>query len=431
MITNEKQYRATKHHAAAFREAIAAFDEKAALARGIDPLIVRAQLQALKGQFEELRAELAAYEKLRDGGIAELNAKGIRELPDLLIKARVAKGLSQKELAARLGMREQQVQRYEAERYSGASLRRIEEVAAALSLDIAISVTVATHRKEEQRPAVPELAALHPDARKEIIKRNWLEDFATNDVTDEAFTRFYAAAFHGTPQQALHKRSLETRRSDTGALLAWQARILLRAREAKQPRGDATHWSDASWISSMAELTQRPDGPTRAQDLLKNMGIALFVEPHLSRTYLDGAVMMLDGEMPVIGLTLRLDRLDNFWFVLLHEIGHLLLHRRRVLQSAIFDEDVEAAVPNSALEAEADDFARTALIPDEAWESSMASFVKTDEEVIALAHRFRVGAAVVAGRLRRERNDYRIFTKLVGQGSVKELFEGRQNAAVR
>ena len=67
------------------------------------------------------------------------------------------------------------------------------------------------------------------------------------------------------------------------------------------------------------------DGPRQARDYLNRAGIALIALPHLAHTYLDGAAFMVDGRNPVIALTLRYDRLDNFWFVLLHELAHLRL----------------------------------------------------------------------------------------------------------
>src|SRR3546814_17866093 len=78
--------------------------------------------------------------------------------------------------------------------------------------------------------------------------------------------------------------------------------------------------------------------------------------------------MLLDGKDAIIALTLRHDRLDNFWFVLFHELGHIVRHRNRGLEDGFFDE--ESAAAKLAVEVEADDFARNALIPDELWQSS-------------------------------------------------------------
>lgn len=431
MITNEKQYRATKHTADEFRLAIKNFDRNAALQQGIDPVIVRAQLEALSSQLEELEKELAEYVSIRSGDVKSFEEEGLRALTDMLIKGRIARGLSQKELALKLSMKEQQVQRYEAERYSGASLSRLEEVAKALQLRISFRCEL------EERPSATLtseiintlVSHLEADTRKEIIKRHWLDAFPKEE-TNNSLSLFFAAALSENHSFALHRKGAGRRRtSNTSILAAWQARVVLRAKSEGLPKASGGAWADCAWVSTLAELSREPKGPLLATRLLKEKGIAVIVERHLKHTYLDGAAMMIDGEVPLIALTLRWDRLDNFWFVLLHEIGHLMLHRRKVFESGFLDEEIERNDDGDKFEKEADHFARTALIPDEAWENSMASFVRSDEEVEVLASRFRVGASVVAGRIRRERNDYSLFTRLVGQGELSKLFEENKEGA--
>ena len=129
MITNARQYRVTKSQAEKFRRAIDAFDEKQALTCGSDPLIVRAQINALKGQQRRLLEELAEFDALRSAPGKKISVSGLEQLPELLIKVRIARELSQKDLAELLGMKEQQIQRYEAERYQSASLHRLADIA--------------------------------------------------------------------------------------------------------------------------------------------------------------------------------------------------------------------------------------------------------------------------------------------------------------
>jgi ribosome-binding protein aMBF1 (putative translation factor) len=133
MIANERQYRITKAEAERFREALAQRDESI---NDLDPRLRRAMREGLESQLGELRDQLAEYEALREGRVAVLELSSLRELPEALIRGRVASGLSQKELAQRLGMKEQQLQRWEATRYSGISLDRIQAVAEALGLTI-------------------------------------------------------------------------------------------------------------------------------------------------------------------------------------------------------------------------------------------------------------------------------------------------------
>ena len=96
------------------------------------PLIVKAQEEALSSQLADLQQELREYESLKAGEFQLDRLTTIDELPTVLIKARISQGLSQKALADRIGLKEQQIQRYEATDYASASLSRIREVANAL-----------------------------------------------------------------------------------------------------------------------------------------------------------------------------------------------------------------------------------------------------------------------------------------------------------
>ena len=141
-------------------------------------------------------------------------------------------------------------------------------------------------------------------------------------------------------------------------------------------------------------------------------------ERHLPQTYLDGAALLIDNTMPTIALTLRYDRLDNFWFVLLHELGHTILHREAGLKSGFFDDDTIQATEK--VEKEADAFAKSAFLPEEKWTSSLVKFTQSADQIVSFAEENSLSPAIVAGWNRRERNDYTIFKELVGQGKVSK-----------
>ncbi len=134
MIRNEREYRITQAQADQFSRSLA--DAEAAADASVHPKIRQAQRDALRSQLEDLRRDLAEYEMLRAGNRPVLELSSMEELPEALIKARIAAKLTQKELAERLHVPEQQVQRYEATEYSSASLARITEVVRALGLKI-------------------------------------------------------------------------------------------------------------------------------------------------------------------------------------------------------------------------------------------------------------------------------------------------------
>jgi DNA-binding XRE family transcriptional regulator len=100
------------------------------------------QVAAIGSQLEDLRDELSEYERLRAGGTTTIESPTLAGLADALIQARIARGWTQGDLADALGVAEQQVQRYEASRYSGASLARLCDIAAALDVTVTETVTL-------------------------------------------------------------------------------------------------------------------------------------------------------------------------------------------------------------------------------------------------------------------------------------------------
>jgi transcriptional regulator with XRE-family HTH domain len=132
MIRNERQYRITKAQVEEFERTTRSLAERKP--SGVHPRIIQAQRDAIQSQVEELREELTAYEALQKGGARILELTSLEQLPGALIQGRIAAGLTQRELAERLGMKEQQLQRYEATNYAGASLERIRSIMSALGV---------------------------------------------------------------------------------------------------------------------------------------------------------------------------------------------------------------------------------------------------------------------------------------------------------
>ncbi|MEO8084165.1 MAG: helix-turn-helix transcriptional regulator [Ardenticatenales bacterium] len=142
MIKNERQYRMAAAQAERFEHVASEVAAAGDLAGDTSSPLRVAELQGLWSQAESLRHELAEYDKLRSGRVRSFAADTLTDLPDLLIQARIARGLTQRELAERLGLKEQQVQRYESTSYASASLARLRAVADALDLSVREEVTL-------------------------------------------------------------------------------------------------------------------------------------------------------------------------------------------------------------------------------------------------------------------------------------------------
>ena len=136
MITNERQYRITQYKARQFAEAIKEWDQNAKVRLDVHPLLLKAEREGMISQLADMYEELTNYEQLRESDVSVISVSTLDELALGLIKARIAGHLSQRGLAERLGLKEQQIQRYESERYASASYSRLCEVAHALGIRI-------------------------------------------------------------------------------------------------------------------------------------------------------------------------------------------------------------------------------------------------------------------------------------------------------
>ena len=140
MIKNERQYKITRSKADEIRVAISEL-EQAPLPDGLSPEMRELQVQALKGTLGDFEAELADFDALHDATLIE--ATGIEEFPTALLRARIARGLTQRQLADRLEIAEQSIQRYEAGDYAGVSFARLVEIAEALDVTVHYDVRLA------------------------------------------------------------------------------------------------------------------------------------------------------------------------------------------------------------------------------------------------------------------------------------------------
>jgi ribosome-binding protein aMBF1 (putative translation factor) len=143
MITNERQYRITRAQLKRFDEAAEAQTTRDPNP-SVDPRIHAAMGDALSSEAEELRRQLHEYEQLRAGEIKARSLSSLTDLPRALIEARIAGHVTQKELADRLELAEQQIQRWEATNYAGVGVERMQNVADALGARITEKISFGT-----------------------------------------------------------------------------------------------------------------------------------------------------------------------------------------------------------------------------------------------------------------------------------------------
>ena len=212
---------------------------------------------------------------------------------------------------------------------------------------------------------------------------------------------------------------------DPYALKAWCWQVLAEANENPPEVNYVCGTVTLDFLKEVARLSGSGDGPRLAKDFLAENGIALVTERHLPRTYLDGVALRLGDGRPVVGLTLRYDRIDHFWFCLLHELAHVGRHMDHNQGVAFFDDltlrTVEGEGENPR-EAQADEWAEEALIPWAVWEASAVRDHPTSMTVMNLANALQVHPAIVAGKVRYERQNHRLLSQFVGTGEVRRQF---------
>ncbi|MEI8242484.1 MAG: ImmA/IrrE family metallo-endopeptidase [bacterium] len=262
----------------------------------------------------------------------------------------------------------------------------------------------------------------------EMIKRRWFPGFTgrASDLCEQAEERLGPLLFpDGKDCRELAAAARLTMRRGSHvndhALWAWQARVLALANEMSVAAYDSKSMT-REFMRSVIIQSSLPDGPQQARRMLAQSGIAVVILYHLPGTHLDGVATRRKDGHPIIALTLRHDRLDHFWFTLAHELAHIVLHLAKGDGTTFLDMDLDASPMDNPKETGANDLAAEMLIPITEWNSSPVRQRPTDDSIRALAQRLHIHPAIVAGRVRNKKDNYKIFGHLVGSRAVRRMF---------
>lgn len=259
---------------------------------------------------------------------------------------------------------------------------------------------------------------------KQMHQRGWFGSARINKMNADEVVRSFFAKASSQANYALYRRrfrgeglSERTRYS----VLAWTARVLVRAKEECREIGpfDPMRLSRDD-LKELARLSVFESGPRLAVEFLAKRGIAVIVEPRLPNSLLDGAALLTEQRNAVIGLTLRYDRVDAFWFTLFHELIHVWRHLSSATEA--FVDRLENPDGDDYREKEANRLARESLIPRAIWRRSAAFLAPTRESVQRLADELHIHPGIVVGRLHHETGNYKTFVDLLRHGSVRRQF---------
>jgi HTH-type transcriptional regulator / antitoxin HigA len=330
-------------------------------------------------------------------------------------------------LARKLGLKEQAIQRWETENYRTITLQNYQKVAQALGV---------RWKMTETEPLTEQWGLSYDVTRAELNKvvrharaHGWFDGNISSD-DNAAATLFRYINDHvtryGTPSLLRTGLGVVSHREDW-ALLSWKAEVMRRAEKVISSAKLRYRPLDVSWLVELVRLSREENGPRLARELLLKHGIVLIVERQIAGMSVDGAAFLAE-DIPVIGMTLLRDTLDNFWFTLLHEIAHVILHYRTGLSSGFFDDEISSDADEiDEFEREANEFAGNLLIPDHVWSRSPARITKSAEPVEKLAATLNIHPAIIFGRIRMERKDYTLFSNKLGRGqAARQLLAASQ-----
>jgi len=232
---------------------------------------------------------------------------------------------------------------------------------------------------------------------RELVRRGWIEESDDVDEMEVRVERFLGvASLDELPPVKIAARRTAPREPDPRAVLAWTRRVDQLASARHVAAFDPSRLEGG--VRELLGLTEREDGPIHVEGMLRSLGVHFILVPHVPKTHFDGAVIPGDGN-PVLALTLRYDRLDSFWFTLMHEIAHLVLgHEGGRL------EDLDGDAGSDAEEMEADALAAGWLVPDE----PLAEFVRrvkpyfSRHAIWGFARSIGRHPAIVLGRLQHD-----------------------------
>jgi HTH-type transcriptional regulator / antitoxin HigA len=252
------------------------------------------------------------------------------------------------------------------------------------------------------------LAGLSP---KELVKRRWLT--TPNDLSP------LAAIFFDLPLSSQPTLFRKSSKGDEVLLGVWQSRARAEA-EYISITEDIPVFTTLTQgqLRGIAQLSLDPYVVRRLPVILAKLGVILVYVYSLPGMKADGAVFQLSTGQPVIAMSLRFPRLDYFWFTLLHELAHLVLHAGEFKEPVFFD--VEGEEKDRA-EQGANRLAMNSIVDRESWRNCEPKYDPHDRAVHAYAVEQGVHPSLIAGLLRKESGNYKRYSSIINEHDVRKI----------
>jgi HTH-type transcriptional regulator/antitoxin HigA len=333
---------------------------------------------------------------------------------ELVREAMEAKGWTQSDLAFALGTTAAAINQILSDKRAvSQNMARALEV----SLDVGAEVFARAQADWDVRHAdkpAPEVSArariLSRYPLREMVRRGWVDPDRRSISLESQVCKFFGVKSLDDVPHLSHSAKKSDYSNIPPAQLVWLFRVRQIAAEMHPVPYNPVKLREA--IEAFKEMREEPDAVRHVPRLLDQAGVRFVVVEGLPGGQIDGVCFWLNSDAPIIGMSLRFDRIDNFWFVLRHECAHVLHgHGKR---DAIVDVDLELASQavndeEKIANAEASDF----CVPSDKLQSfylrKKPFFSETD--VIAFSKRVRVHPGLTVGQLQRMTSRYDLLRK--------------------
>lgn len=266
-------------------------------------------------------------------------------------------------------------------------------------------------------------AANHDVARKahlysnfpvrEMIRRGWVRVSENLEVLEQQFCKFFNIPnINVQPSLNHHAKKTHANLDVTPLQLAWLFRV--RAMATQQVVSAYSRENLLAAVEKLKMLLLAPEETRHVPRILAEAGVRLVFVESMPGSKLDGATFWLADDKPVIGMTLRFDRIDNFWFVLRHEIEHILREDGKAEDEAVIDTEIGYETKDlPECEVRANEAGADFCISSEQIENFVARVQPyfSEQKVLLFAQRINVHPGLVVGQLQRKLNRHDFLRK--------------------
>jgi len=239
---------------------------------------------------------------------------------------------------------------------------------------------------------------------REMVKRGWLKDGNADELAKRLMRFFEVGNLSEVPYLAFAAKTPVLEQNPSAIQLAWLFRVRQIAKTmVTRPFSEKLL---ASCIPTMRQFLSAPEGARHVPRVLAECGVRFVVAEGLPHSKIDGVCFWLGESSPVIGISTRFDRIDNFWFVLRHEIEHVLRRHGGLSINGMIDAELvgeRAGVGEQLLEEErvANAAAADFCVPEE----KITSFITRkspllyEKDVVAFSRLHGIHPGITVGQI--------------------------------